>query len=35
MLWAYYRLPTSFFVKPDRIYPTFIVTHMPHGISGC
>lgn len=34
MLWAYYRLPTSFFVKPDRIYPTFIVTHMPHGISG-
>jgi SSS family solute:Na+ symporter len=34
MLWAYYRLPTSFFIKPDRIYPTFIVTHMPHGISG-
>src|SRR6202042_1280641 len=33
MLWAYYRLPTSFFIKPDRIYPTFIVTHMPHGIS--
>ena len=34
MLWAFYRLPTSFFGKPDRIYPTFIVTHMPHGISG-
>jgi len=22
------------FGKPDRIYPTFIVTRMPHGISG-
>ncbi len=34
MLWAYYRLPSSAFGKPDRIYPTFIVRQMPHGISG-
>ena len=34
MLWAFYRQPSSMFGKPDRIYPTFIVTHMPHGISG-
>ncbi len=34
MLWAYYRLPSAAFGKPDRIYPTFIVTRMPHGISG-
>jgi len=34
MLWAYYRVPSSIFGKPDRIYPTFIVTRMPHGISG-
>jgi solute:Na+ symporter, SSS family len=34
MLWAYYRLPSSSFGRPDRIYPTFIVTHIPHGISG-
>jgi len=34
MLWAYYRVPSASFGKPDRIYPTFIVTHMPHGISG-
>jgi solute:Na+ symporter, SSS family len=34
MLWAYYRVPSAMFGKPDRIYPTFIVTHMPHGISG-
>ncbi len=34
MLWAYYRTPSATFGKPDRIYPTFIVTHMPHGISG-
>src|SRR5579884_450169 len=34
MLFAYYQLPSSHFGKPDRIYPTFIVTHMPHGISG-
>ena len=33
MLFAYYRLPTSHFGTPDRIYPTFIVTKMPHGIS--
>jgi len=34
MLWAYYRVPSSVFGKPDRIYPTFIVTRMPHGVSG-
>jgi SSS family solute:Na+ symporter len=34
MLWAYYRVPSSTFGKPDRIYPTFIVSRMPHGISG-
>ena len=34
MLWAYYRVPSASFGKPDRIYPTFIVSRMPHGISG-
>jgi SSS family transporter len=34
MLWAYYRMPSGVFGKSDRIYPTFIVTRMPHGISG-
>jgi Na+/proline symporter len=34
MLWAYYRVPSVTFGKPDRIYPTFIVRQMPHGISG-
>jgi len=34
MLFAYYLLPTSHFGTADRIYPTFIVTRMPHGISG-
>src|SRR6202161_4238065 len=34
MLWAYYRVPSANFVKPDRIYPMFIVSRMPHGISG-
>jgi len=34
MLFAYYRVPSSTFEKPDHIFPTFIVTHMPHGISG-
>ena len=34
MLWAYYRTPSTAFVRPDRIYPTFIVSRMPHGISG-
>jgi solute:Na+ symporter, SSS family len=33
-LWAFYRVPSATFGRPDRIYPTFIVTHMPHGISG-
>src|SRR5437764_5276257 len=33
MLFAYYRLPSAHFGRADRIYPTFIVTHMPHGIS--
>jgi Na+/proline symporter len=34
MLFAYYRAPSSAFGKADRIYPTFIVTHMPRGIAG-
>jgi solute:Na+ symporter, SSS family len=34
MLWAFYRVPSASFGRPDRIYPTFIVNRMPHGISG-
>jgi solute:Na+ symporter, SSS family len=34
MLWAYYRVPSAAFGRADRIYPKFIVTQMPHGISG-
>ncbi len=34
MLFAYYQLPSATFGKADRIYPTFIVTHMPRGIAG-
>ena len=34
MLWAYYRVPSAAFGRPDRIYPTFIASRMPHGISG-
>ena len=34
MLFAYYQAPSSVFGKADRIYPTFIVTHMPRGIAG-
>src|SRR4051794_20074509 len=34
MLFAYYMLPSAHFGRADRIYPTFIVSRMPHGISG-
>jgi SSS family transporter len=34
MLFTYYRLPSAAFGRADRIYPSFIVTHMPHGIAG-
>jgi len=34
MLFAYYRVPSSAFGRADRIYPTFIVSRVPHGISG-
>src|SRR5437660_104579 len=34
MLWAFYHVPSTNFGRADRIYPTFIVTQMPHGISG-
>jgi SSS family transporter len=34
MLFAYYLSPSKTFGTPDRIYPTFIVSRMPHGISG-
>lgn len=34
MLLAYYHSPSKAFGTPDRIYPTFIVSRMPHGVSG-
>jgi Na+/proline symporter len=34
MLFLYYRVPSATFGTPDRIYPKFIVSQMPHGISG-
>src|SRR5204862_374853 len=34
MLFAYYQVPSKTFGKADFIYPTFIVSRMPHGISG-
>src|SRR3981189_2049034 len=34
MLWAFYHVPSTHFGRADRIYPTFIVSQMPHGISG-
>jgi SSS family transporter len=34
MLFAYYLSPSKTFGTPDRIYPIFIVSRMPHGISG-
>jgi Na+/proline symporter len=34
MLYVYYLLPASHFGTPDRIYPTFIATRMPHGVAG-
>jgi solute:Na+ symporter, SSS family len=34
MLFTFYARPSSFFGRADRIFPTFIVTAMPHGISG-
>src|SRR5258708_3617082 len=34
MLWAYYRVPSATFGKPDRIYPALILQPVPHGISG-
>ena len=34
MLFAYYMLPSAHFGRADRIYPSFIVSRMPHGISG-
>jgi SSS family transporter len=35
-LWAFYRLfpPSVAFASTDRIFPTFIVEHMPPGMSG-
>jgi SSS family transporter len=34
MLFVYYRVPSANFGSADRIYPKFIVSQMPHGISG-
>jgi solute:Na+ symporter, SSS family len=33
-LFVFYRAPSAHFGSADRIYPTFIVTQMPHGIAG-
>src|SRR5438270_13189999 len=34
MLFVYYMVPSTQFGTHDKIFPTFIVTRMPHGISG-
>ncbi len=36
MLFVFYKTtdPAAHFLRSDRIFPTFIVQHMPHGISG-
>ena len=34
MLFAFYHVPSANFGKADRVFPTFIVSQMPHGISG-
>jgi len=34
LLFAYYRVPSATFGRADRIFPTFIVSRMPQGISG-
>ncbi len=34
MLFVYYRVPSATFGRADRIYLTFIVGRMPHGIAG-
>jgi len=34
MLFTYYQVPSATFGRADRIYPTFIVSRMPHGIAG-
>lgn len=34
MLFTFYHVPSLDFGRADRIYPTFIVSQMPHGISG-
>lgn len=34
MLYVYYRVPSASFGRADRIYPTFIVSRMPHGVAG-
>ena len=34
MLFVYYGVPSAAFGKADRIYPTFIVDRVPHGVSG-
>ncbi len=34
MLFAFYHVPSASFGRADRIYPTFIVSQMPHGVSG-
>jgi SSS family transporter len=36
MLFVFYRIfpPPAAFTRTDTIFPTFVVSHMPHGVSG-
>ena len=34
MLFAFYHVPSANFGRADKIFPTLIVSQMPHGISG-
>jgi SSS family transporter len=36
MLFVFYRIfpPPAAFARTDTIFPTFVVSHMPHGVSG-
>lgn len=33
-LWVFYKLHPATFASPDRVFPTFIVDHLPVGIAG-
>src|SRR5208283_4665974 len=36
MLFVFYRIfpPPVAFARTDTVFPTFVVSHMPHGVSG-